>query len=154
MIRLRRRDRLTGPPNEIVTFLLGAAVITGGSVLLTGTAPSSIEQTLPPWLRYGWALCLLVGGALSIAGAYWLGDPYMGATLCLAGLLPTGFACLAYGTALLTTFGHAISGAAADPNIGFGLACLAWSIRIGYLLLQVHRLAIAKRAETAAKELT
>ncbi len=81
-------DWLTGTPNEIVPFLLVAAAVAGGSVLLNGTAPSSMKQTLPPWLRYSWAQCLLVGGALGILGECWLGDPFTGAAVKVAGLRP------------------------------------------------------------------
>lgn len=93
-----------------------------GITLLTGAArPASIEAALPPSVRMLWAVLLVVGGTLVLAGLYWP-NAITGIEIKRPGLIACGGASLAYSAALLSLGAPGL--AAAIWTCSFGLACL------------------------------
>lgn len=130
----RRPPRLTDPPNEIVTALLGYAVVSGVLYLAGVFDPRSIDVTLPPALRLLWAGCLILGGSAALAGQYWLGRVFTGARVKRGGLRVAGGGLVAYGAAVLLVNGIAAGGQAGGTQLVFGLSFLARAHRVSVLL--------------------
>lgn len=101
-----------------VTLALWAVLI--GVLYLAGgpKSPAIAAQLMPPWSII-FALGLLSGGGLTLAGSYWLTDIERGLELERAGLVALTGALVVYVTAVLTTNGW--------PGITAGGLAVAWT---------------------------
>jgi hypothetical protein len=134
------RERPAGDVNPFEVYLLGACVVQGYAVLSHVAEPHSLQDLLPPWLRIMWGALLLIGGALSVGGLYWL-DPFTGIEVKRVGLVCAGGGTFAYGLALV----------ALGPT-GFVAAatCIAFTIACVVRVKQVSRALNAARGRITA----
>lgn len=119
---MRDRYRPAGDANPFEGFLLLAALAQGATVLTGVAAPTSVIAALPPGLVVLWAVLLLAGGGLALAGLYWLGDPFLGVEIKRVGLIGAAVGALVYASAasLLGASGVAV----AIYNMLFAVACI------------------------------
>lgn len=97
-----RAARPLGPVNPFEAWILAATAWYGALLLLGATRSTAIQRALPPEFRIAWAVILLAGGLLSLAGLLWLGNPFVAIEVKRFGLVAVGVASLAYAVALFS----------------------------------------------------
>lgn len=153
MIRLplRHIDRPAGPANPFEAFLLIVCILQGLGVL-TGTARSAaMTALLPHPMRIAWAVLLLFGGTLAVAGLYWPWDPIDAIFIKRLGLIAAGGGTFAYGVAIITSVGPPGFIVAAS-NLGFALACADRVYQVSVALQRFRAHVGSAKAEAARHE--
>lgn len=106
------------------TFMMGL-MFAGALPILTGHIPSgSVSAEVPYPLAVSWGLMLVLGGSLSLAGAYWRGDWRNALTLEWIGLSASGFASFIYAPIILFSSPFPGSSFASAVVLGLGIASL------------------------------
>ncbi|HEY3004518.1 MAG TPA: hypothetical protein VGJ44_19380 [Kribbellaceae bacterium] len=128
--------RMPGRRHPLAIYLLGLCVTAGAGSLAGRTQPREIEAALPNWLSTAWAVVLVVGGGLALAGMLWRTAPAALVMEC-AGLCALAGVAAGYAAAL------AMAGRAAAAWTAFTVA--AFSVACGCQAWQIVRPVIAAR---------
>lgn len=105
-------------PFEIA--LLGACVIAGAVMAITGVRPPSLSRSLPYDVMTVWLALVAAGGLVGIVGAYWRGRIDDGLLIEFGGVLAIGSACTLYVIALFAL--NPLANAVASGGLLSGIA--------------------------------
>lgn len=125
----RKKERPAGPANPFEAFMLSLCLLQGLLVLTGAARPTSMMEALPHPVRLTWAALLFCGGTLAVSGLYWPLDPFTGVEVKRVGMIAAGFGTLAYGVALLLSYGPP-GLLAATSNFAFTAACLTRVVQV------------------------
>lgn len=121
--------------HPLIVFLVSLCVVSGITMIAADVAPDSIEAQLPHLGVIAWALALVVGGGMVLAGLILqalAGRLLMGVLLEYVGIVTMGSAAILYSGAVFVATG--VTGIfPAAIVLGFGVGCLYrwWTLQNG-----------------------
>lgn len=127
------RTRLTGPPNPYEVYFFIACVLVGAVSLLGISQPTSIEVGLSSTFRLFWAVSLLFGGAIALAGLFWRGNAITSIKVKRSGILFTATGTFIYAGIVVVLYPRT-GGGVYIPNFAFTVASLVRVIQVSWLL--------------------
>lgn len=130
-------DPLRSGRHPFQTYMLLLAFVSGVPMIFVPPAAESVEFLLPHWVAIAWGVCLVLGSALGLIGAYL--PRRMGYANLLtterAGLALAGSAALVYAVLILVYSGLG-RGVSACIIAGFGVSCLFRSHDIAKVIVR------------------
>lgn len=147
---LHRRRRSSPPASPIATapeeaFLAFICLVTGFTLLFGKAETPSLEQLLPRWIAYAWAVELMVGGLVVLVGMFgrWVRVEQIG-------LVTLAFTCPCYALAIIAVVGIQQGLVSVAFLTAYSLACArrAWLIKQSERVLRL----IAQTAASMREE--
>lgn len=98
-------DMFRAGRHPMQVFMLFLCTVSATPLLFGYTVAGSIEEELPAWESFTWGLCLLLGSAGGLIGAYWRGKLTTALTIERASLALVGCAACVYAIVIIVSGG-------------------------------------------------